>query len=255
MKNRVVIDIGNTRISTGVFVEGKLVDLAHHLLSNTQSAADYVMQKADAVAAQQIALCSVAPSIARLIVEILQSQNRPLLQVSEESQTLISDTYSSLGADRIANMAGAWKLYAQTGPVIVMDFGSATTLSAVSQEGKFLGGLITLGLTNTFHSLHENTEQLPDLSPYVNARPINPLAFDTPGAIASGCILAHVGLIEHWIKVAKDQLGENATVIATGGCATTLAPLTQALDRVDPDLTIYGINFIAEAAEGPKDRC
>jgi type III pantothenate kinase len=170
-------------------------------------------------------------------------------QISEENQTLISDTYASLGADRIANMAAAYKLYAQKDPVIVLDFGSATTLSAVSSEGKFLGGLITLGLTNTFHTLHQNTEQLPDLAINIDAQKITPLAVDTPTAIASGCILAHVGLMEHWIKAAKEQLGPDTIVVATGGSATTLAPLTKTLDHVDPDLTVYGINFIAEAAE------
>jgi type III pantothenate kinase len=254
MKNRIVVDIGNTRISCGVFLDGKIVDLSHHLLSNTQKAANDIAEDAAAMHIDQIAICSVVPSISRSLIEYLDAHHRKVFQVSGESQTLISGTYDSLGADRIANIAAAQALYLKKDNAIVIDCGTATTLTAVSHDRRFLGGLITLGLGNTFRSLHQSTEQLPDIEASNNGQPPVPLAFDTANAITSGCIYGQVGIIEQWLKVAKHELGSKTTVIATGGYASLIAPLTKAFDHVVPDLTLHGINFIAEAAMVPADQ-
>lgn len=254
MNNRIVVDIGNTRISCGVFLDGKIVDLSHHLLSNTQKAANDIAEDAAAMHIDQIAICSVVPSISRSLIEYLDAHHRKVFQVSGESQTLISGTYDSLGADRIANIAAAQSLYLKKDNAIVIDCGTATTLTAVSHDRRFLGGLITLGLGNTFRSLHQSTEQLPDIEASNNGQPPVPLAFDTANAITSGCIYGQVGIIEQWLKVAKHELGSKTTVIATGGYASLIAPLTKAFDHVVPDLTLHGINFIAEAAMVPADQ-
>lgn len=254
MINRIVVDIGNTRITCGVFVDGKIVDLSHHLLSNTQKAAADIAVDADAMNIDEIAICSVVPSVSRSLIEYLEVHHRKIFQITSESQTLISGTYDSLGVDRIANIAAARALYLKRESAIVIDCGTATTLTAVSDAGRFLGGLITLGLGNTFRSLHQATEQLPEIEASNNGQPPMPLAFDTPNAITSGCIYGQVGIIEQWLKIARQELGLKTTVIGTGGYASLIAPLTKAFDHFDPDLTLHGINFIAEAALDPADR-
>jgi type III pantothenate kinase len=248
MKNRIVVDIGNTRISCGIFVDGKIADLSHHLLSNTQKAAADIATDADSMHIAEIAICSVVPSVSRSLIEFLEIHNRKLFMVTEETQTLITGTYDSLGADRIANIAAARALYLKKDSAIVIDCGTATTLTAVSDGGRFLGGLITLGLGKTFKSLHQSTEQLPELEASNNGQPPMALAFDTTNAITSGCIYAQVGIIEHWLKVARQELGSKTTVVATGGYSSLIAPLTKAFDYVAPDLALHGINLIAEAA-------
>lgn len=248
MRNRIVVDIGNTRISCGVFVDDKIVDLSHHLLSNTEKAATDLAMDADAMGIDEIAICSVVPSISRSLLSHLEEMQRKAFQITTESQTLISGTYESLGVDRIANIAAAKNLYMQKETAIVIDCGTATTLTAVSNAGHFLGGMITLGLGNTFRALHQTTEQLPEIETYNNGQPPVSLAFDTANAITSGCIYGQVGIIEQWLKVARQQLDAKTTVIATGGYAPIIAPLTKAFDHLVPDLTLHGINFIAEAA-------
>ncbi len=254
MINRIVVDIGNTRITCGVFVDGKIVDLSHHLLSNTQKAAADIAVDADAMHIDEIAICSVVPSVSRSLIEYLEVHHRKIFQITSESQTLISGTYDSLGVDRIANIAAARALYLKRESAIVIDCGTATTLTAVSNTGRFLGGLITLGLGNTFRALHQATEQLPEIETSNNGQPPMSLAFDTPNAITSGCIYGQVGIIEQWLKTARQELGLKTTVIGTGGYASLIAPLTKAFDHFDPDLTLHGINFIAEAALDPADR-
>ncbi|HEY9871675.1 MAG TPA: type III pantothenate kinase, partial [Candidatus Obscuribacterales bacterium] len=130
---------------------------------------------------------------------------------------------------------------------MVLDLGTATTLTAVSPEGRFAGGLITLGLGQTLAALHANAAALPDVrlegrSPHTPA-----LAFDTETAIASGTVLAHVGLVEYWVKLARKQLGPDTVTVATGGWAETLARYTRVFDHIDPYLTLKGIYLMAEA--------
>jgi type III pantothenate kinase len=109
-------------------------------------------------------------------------------------------------------------------------------------------------LGRTYSVLHEVTAQLPDLQFKLGVnRRIHP-AFNTEDAIAGGCLLAHVGAIEYWIKSARKSLGEGTTVVATGGYSSDIKPLTDAIDEFDLQLTIKGIDLIAEAAAGPKDR-
>lgn len=254
MNNRIVVDIGNTRISCGVFLDGKIVDLSHHLLSNTQKAATDIATDADSMHIAEITVCSVVPSVSRSLIEFLTTHKRKVFQITEETQTVISGTYDSLGADRIANIVAARELYLKKESAIVIDCGTATTLTAVSSSGRFLGGMITLGLGNTFRALHQSTEQLPELEASNNGQPPVALAFDTTNAITSGCIYAQVGTIEHWLKIARQELGSKTTIVATGGYAGMIAPLTKAFDHIDQDLTLHGINFIAEAAMDRADQ-
>jgi type III pantothenate kinase len=254
MTNRIAIDVGNTRIACGLFVDSKLVELKHHLVSNGVSASQNIAQLARATNTEKIALCSVVPSVSTGMLDYLQQQDLDLFQVTAQRQKVVSNVYTTMGADRVANAAGAFKLYAQKNAAVVIDFGTATTLTAVAPGGKFLGGMITLGLGQTFQALFNATEQLPDIRWDSDKDLPEPLATDTPAAITGGCILGHLGILDYWVKAVKDKLNQPCTVIATGGYANIIAPHAKIFDHVNPDLTIHGINFIAEAEEVPGDR-
>ena len=150
MTNRIAIDIGNSRISYGLFVNNELIELKHHLATNGQAASKSIVDMAHSAKTDRVALCSVVPSVGQTMLEQLKKEKLHLFQVTAANQRLISDTYVSMGADRIANAAGALKIYAKNETALVLDLGTATTLTAVSPEGKFLGGMITLGLGQTF---------------------------------------------------------------------------------------------------------
>jgi type III pantothenate kinase len=139
---------------------------------------------------------------------------------------------------------------ANNAAAVVIDFGTATTLTAVSADGRFLGGMITLGLAKIFHSLHWQTAQLPELSVLEWDSQASPLAFDTARAIERGCVIGHVGLVKYWVERAKQNLPEDTVVIATGGLAPRIAPATKVFDAVDITLTLRGIKILAEEARG-----
>jgi pantothenate kinase type III len=133
--------------------------------------------------------------------------------------------------------------------VLVLDFGTATTMTAVSASGVFEGGLITLGLGKTFSALAQSTAQLPNMHFEFLERDITPLAHDTETSIASGAVLAHVGLVKHWIGAAKSKLAGKAIVVATGGYSENLrAFLADSVEIFDQQLTLKGINLIAASA-------
>jgi type III pantothenate kinase len=253
VSNRIAVNMGNSRISWGLFVDDKLQELKHSLVGNAEAAAQAILDTAGATRTSRIAVCSVVPSLNKTMIERFRAEETiECLQITSDNQKLISNTYPSLGIDRIANVAAAVNLYVRSNVAIVLDMGTATTLTAADSSGKFLGGMITLGLGKTFHALYDAAEQLPDLTLSLDPQPPDPLALNTKQAIISGCILGHLGLLEQWVKSVRNQLESKCTIIATGGFASFLAPYTTLFDHVHPELTIHGINLIAASASDNK---
>lgn len=251
---RIAIDIGNSRICCGEFDGDKLKDVWNYPVIDSANAASDLVKRAKELGVEQLAMGSVVPSAAKVLLAAFEQNNLRCFEVTARSQSIVKDVYETMGADRIANAAAAAVLYLKEGSAIVLDFGTATTLTAVDSERKFRGGLITLGLASTFNALHASAEQLPQLNlPEVGAK-VTPLMFDTPGSIRSGCLLAQIGTIEYWVHECKKHLSSNATVIATGGLSTYLAPLTPVINHIDSSLTLRGIQIIAEEAMALTDR-
>jgi type III pantothenate kinase len=254
MTSRIAINIGNTRIACGFFVDDELKDVRYFLHADADSACEQLSLLAPRFTAQRVALGSVVPDLSATIQIGLKQAGFSIYNITAENQTLLHGVYKTLGADRLANAAAAYRLYSRNAPAMVLDFGTATTLTAVNQDGKFLGGLITLGLGKTFETLHSSTAQLPNMQHAFVKRNPKSLAQDTQDAIAGGCLLGHVGLVEHWIKTAKETLGEESTVIATGGYSKHIRPLTKSIEHYDPQLTIRGINLIADHSDAHRMR-
>lgn len=255
---RIAIDIGNSRICCGEFDGDKLKDVWHYRVRDAAGAAKDLVKRAQGIDSEsgvaQLAMGSVVPSAAGVLLEEFSKNELSCFEVHAKSQSVLKDLYETMGADRIANAAAAAFLYLKDGAAVVLDFGTATTLTAVDSERRFRGGLITLGLASTFNVLHESAEQLPQLNlPEVGAK-VTPLMFDTPGSIRSGCLLAQIGAIEYWVNECKKQLPANTTVIATGGLSTYLAPLTPVINHIDSSLTLRGIQIIAEEAMALMDQ-
>src|SRR5262245_32715032 len=154
MINRVIVSIGNTRISCGAFVGDQLNEVHYFMLNEVDAAAQHVNRQAETLKTNSVAVSSVVPAARDTLVPQLQSHGLDVFEVSGDGQTLLTGLYIGMGCDRIANAAAAYKNYATAGAAIVLDFGTATTLTAVSSKGEFLGGLITLGVGKTFASLH-----------------------------------------------------------------------------------------------------
>ena len=144
-----------------------------------------------------------------------------------------------VGADRICNAIAVFEKYG--GPAIVVDFGTATTYTAVSATGEFLGGAIAPGVGISVQALAEHAAQLP----YVElVKPKSAIARSTVTAMQAGIIYGAVGQVEEIIRRMRGELGGTATVVATGGWAEVILGECRGIDHYDPLLTLEGLRII-----------
>jgi type III pantothenate kinase len=151
------------------------------------------------------------------------------------------DRPRDVGADRIVDAAAVKALYSL--PACVVDFGTATTFDAVSEEGDYLGGAIAPGIGIAAQALFERTAKLPRVE---LTRPPSAIGRNTPHAMQSGLLFGYVGLVEGMVTRFKAELGPETHVIATGGLAEIIARETDIVDVVDPWLTLHGLRIIYE---------
>jgi type III pantothenate kinase len=143
---------------------------------------------------------------------------------------------NEVGADRLVNAVGAQRQY--DGPLIIVDFGTATTFDAINEDGSYEGGIIAPGINLSLESLHQAAAQLPRIAV---VRPDKVIAKSTVPAMQSGIYWGYIGLIEGIVRRMKDEYGSAMTVIATGGLADLFSDGTSAIDKIDSDLTIRGL--------------
>jgi len=144
-----------------------------------------------------------------------------------------------VGADRVANAVAAQDRYQP--PLIVLDFGTATTFDIVDRLGNYCGGVIAPGINLSLRALDMAAAQLPRIG---IRRPPTVVGRSTVPAMQSGVFWGYVGLIEGLIQRIRTERGEAMEVIATGGLAPLLAGATKVISRVDPDLTLWGLRLI-----------
>ena len=148
---------------------------------------------------------------------------------------------AEVGADRLVNAVGAHNQY--EGPLIIIDFGTATTFDAINADGSYEGGLIAPGINLSLESLHQAAAQLPRIAV---RRPEKVIAKSTVPAMQSGIYWGYIGLIEGIVQRMKAEYGGNMKVVATGGLAPLFSDGTIVIDAIDPDLTIRGLQKIFE---------
>ncbi len=156
------------------------------------------------------------------------------------------DNPAEVGADRLLNTLAAHQSYA--GPLIVIDFGTATTFDVVDGDGAYLGGVIAPGINLSIEALHKAAARLPRIG---IGRPQAVIGRSTIPAMQSGIYWGYVGLIEGLITRMRAEYEEPLKVIATGGLAPLLAEGTTIIDTVDPDLTLDGLRLLADRNRAP----
>ncbi len=246
-----VIDIGNTDITVGVFEDNnlratwrmatgihRLADEYAALLLNLLHYRD--IETSDI---KDVAMCSVVPPLTATFEQLFQRYfNISPLVVAAGVKTgvrILMDNPREVGADRIVNAAAAHHLYG--GPVIIADLGTATTFDTVSREGDYLGGAIAPGIGTAAEALFLRAAKLPlvELIP-----PQKAIGTDSITAMQSGIIFGYVGLVEGLVARIRQELGEKAKVVATGGFAELIAKETKVIDTINPDLTLIGLMLI-----------
>lgn len=154
---------------------------------------------------------------------------------------ILYDNPKQLGADRIIDAVAAIRLYGA--PVIVVDFGTATVFDAINEAGDYLGGALAPGIGIASEALFSRAAMLYRVQ---IERPPQAIGKNTIHAMQSGILYGYVGLVEGVVARFKEELSGNPKVVATGGWAKEIAPETDCIDIVDPDLTLTGLRMIYE---------
>ncbi len=247
------IDIGNTNVVLGVFNNEKLVE-NWRVGTNTQITPDeYAMIFKDlfgfaGLEFKQITgviISTVVPPLLPVMIEMSLKYFRlePMV-VTHEVKTGITMRYDNpkeVGADRIVNAAAAYRFYG--GPIIIVDFGTATTFCAVTKNGEYLGGAITPGVKISAEALFQRASKLPRVE---LVKPAKVIGADTISAMQSGIIYGYAGLVDGIVERMKKELSMEARVVATGGLAELVSPETKTIQEIRPHLTLEGLRLLYE---------
>ena len=150
--------------------------------------------------------------------------------------SVLVDSPDEVGSDRLVNAVAAHTRHG--GPLIVIDFGTATTFDVIDRDGNYCGGVISPGINLSLDALHMAAAKLPRVAVQ---RPPSVIGRKTVPAMLSGIYWGYVGLIEGLVSRIKDEYGEPMKVVATGGLAPLFNDGTAAIDELDPDLTLRGL--------------
>jgi len=149
---------------------------------------------------------------------------------------VLLDAPAEVGADRLANAVGGHLLYQE--PLIIVDFGTATTFDVVDGEGNYIGGVIAPGINLSLEALHNATAMLPRIAAH---KPTHVIGRNTLDAMQSGIFWGYVGLIEGLVARITKEFGSPLTVIATGGLAPLFVDATPVIRRLEPEITMRGL--------------
>ncbi|MDD2876735.1 MAG: type III pantothenate kinase [Acidiphilium sp.] len=159
------------------------------------------------------------------------------------------DNPNEVGADRLLNALAAHQSYG--GPLIVVDFGTATTFDVVDRTGAYIGGAIAPGINLSVEALHQAAARLPRIG---IGRPQKVIGTSTIPAMRSGIYWGYVGLVEGLIARIEAEFGERMKTVATGGLAPLIAEGSPRIERIDPDLTLEGLRLLALRNPAPPLR-
>src|SRR2546425_1188317 len=248
-----VIDIGNTNTSLGVFDADRLV--THWRLTTARSRTVdewgvharnlFALAELDFKAIDAIAIASVVPPLnftLKRMAEVYFGLT-PLFvdHATDTGVRIIYQPPSDVGADRIVDAVAAIHKYGA--PCIVVDFGTATTFDAINSKGEYLGGVITPGITISSDALFERAAKLPRVE---IKRPRKAIGSATVEAMQSGLYHGYVGLVDGILRKMIDELGGAPRIIATGGLAPLIAKGSEFIKEVDETLTLEGLQLVYE---------
>lgn len=248
-----VFDIGNTNIVLGVYDGGELIEHWRISTATKRTADEYaVLLKALFDQAglsfkriKAIIISSVVPPL-MMTLEIMSKKYfgfSPLV-VGPGIKTGIQIKYDNpreVGADRIVNAIAGFELYG--GPLIIVDFGTATTFCAITDKGEYLGGAIAPGIGISTEALFARAAKLPRVE---LVKPPTVIGKNTVSSMQSGIIFGFTGQVDAIVSRMKKEMKGSPLVVATGGLADLIAQESQTIDRVDLLLTLTGLRIIYE---------
>lgn len=245
-----VIDVGNSNMVVGLYDGADL--RGHWRLITYQRTSDelcvllVMLLREGGFDPRSVGGCcisSVVPSLNTALVELSRRAfNVEPVVVGPGIKTglvIQMENPKEVGADRIVNAVGA--LEEHTGPLIIVDFGTATTFDAISDKAEYRGGIIVPGIQIAADALFEKCAKLPRVDVQI---PPTVIGRDTVGSIRSGITYGYADLVDGLVVRISEEMKCRPTVIATGGLATLIAELAKRIDHVDPLLTLKGLRAI-----------
>lgn len=254
-----VADVGNTNVTFGLFRNDKLV--AHWRLSSNVARTEdetwlfiKMFCESEGFEMRRIrgfSLGSVVPNLTPVFLQVAEARLRvPAISVSAEIDTGVKILYENpgaVGADRICNAVAGYKRFG--GPLIVVDFGTATTFDVISAQGEYAGGIIAPGLESSAALLHRAAAKLPK----VELRfPADLIGRNTDASMQSGLMFGGVEMVDGLNRRLKEQLGPTTRIVATGGLASALMPKLSTVERIEPFLTLEGLLLIYKRCSPPS---
>jgi type III pantothenate kinase len=247
------IDIGNTHTVIGVF-EGKRLVRDWRLVSANHRTVDESWltirsfcsdEGIDPAAINTVGIASVVSDLTGIFESLARKYfhcDPVTVNASLDLgfRVLYKDPMS-VGADRLCNAVAGYARYG--GPLVIIDFGTATTFDVVAANGDYLGGVIALGLESTAAELHRRTAKLPKIELQFPPRIIGT---ETVSSMQAGVMFGTVDAVEGIIARIRKELGTPARVIATGGLASLIAGRITVIEAVEPSLVLDGIRMIVD---------
>ncbi len=253
-------DVGNTNIVLGVFKGKKLIQDWRMETDKNKSADEYGMiirnlfdyNKLDMSEVKDAIISTVVPSISYTLQHLtVKYFNIRAIEVGPGIKTgmiIKYDNPKQVGADRIVNAVAAFNKYG--GPLIIIDFGTATTFCCISEKCEYLGGTIAPGIKISSDALFEKTAKLPRVE---LMEPGHVICRNTIESMQSGLVYGHMGVVDFIVRKMKQEYADmtggdpgKITVVATGGLATMVARGVDSIDYVDRLLTLEGLSIIYE---------
>lgn len=249
-----VVDVGNTNMTFGVYC-GENLEATFRIMTKTPRTSDeygvMIMQllTAKGIDASQIEgsiIASVVPDVMHSLVgSIMRYTNTKPLIVGPGVKTgirIVTEDPRAIGADRIVDAVAAYVKHG--GPVLVIDFNTATTYDLITEAGEFAAGITAPGIRISSEALWKQTAKLPNIE---IKKPKSILAQETISSMQAGLMYGQIGQTEYIINKVKEESGiKNLKVVATGGLGRTIADETNTIDIYDSSLTLDGLRIIYE---------
>jgi len=252
------IDVGNTNVTIGVF-DGRHLVHSWRLAALRERTADelgiflvklFEQARVPIASVDGIAIASVVPPLTRPMEDMCERYFQQKALVVDSANAGIPIRYmpaTDVGADRLVDAVAAWEKFGRAAlvPLIVVDFGTATTFNVISSKGEYLGGVICPGINISAEALFQRAARLPRVDV---RKPAAVIGQNTVGAMQSGLFFGYVEMVDGLVRRLRSELdgGDRAVVIATGGLADVLSGESASIQHVDPNLTLDGLRLIWE---------